>query len=156
MKKLVFAGSLLFVGVVACDRDSSQEVTKSDVAIESATIAVENLITPADISEEAQATMYQTIFDYNQCMQTSRLVSIQQGNSAQQAANDIMSSCETHMDSLEAHLLANNVNQSLVIGMTKKMRSRAARKLMTQGMNQMAAQAMAVENAEQIKATKSE
>lgn len=162
MKKLIFVVSLLLVGVVACDRANEEQVTSSEVATENTVVMVEdaasedNLITPADISEEAQAAMYQTIFDYNQCMQASRLTSTQQGQSVQQAANDMMSSCETHMDSLEAHLLANNVNASLVIGMTKKMRSRAARKLMTQGMNQMAAQAMAVENAEQMKATESE
>ncbi|MBL1320895.1 MAG: hypothetical protein COA63_007515 [Methylophaga sp.] len=112
----------------------------------------ESLITPGDLPEEAQKVMYQTIFDYNQCMMASRLKANQNGQSVQQAANEIMSSCETHMDELKTHLLANNVNEALVMGMTKSMRGRAARKLMTQGMNQMAAQAMAVENAEKMKA----
>ncbi|MFW5427487.1 MAG: hypothetical protein ACKE8G_04815 [Methylophagaceae bacterium] len=160
MKKLTCVLLALLIGAVACDRDASSQATDEATpnveavvnTAETASTADESLITPADISEEAQNVMYQTIFDYNQCMMASRLTSTQDGQSVQQAANDIMSSCETHMDDLAAHLLSYNVNESLVIGMGKKMRSRAARKLMTGGMNQMAAQASAVENAEKMQA----
>jgi len=160
MKKLTFILLALSIGVAACDRDTagqtSDEDTSSVESVENTAVeevvTEQSLITPADISEEAQNVMYQTIFEYNQCMMLSSLNASQQIQQVQQTADDIMSSCETHMDSLEAHLLAHNVNESLVIGMTKKMRSRAARKLMTQGMNQMAAQAAASANAEQMQA----
>jgi hypothetical protein len=150
----------LLVGVVACDNDTAnQQSEQSATQTESVEHTVDNdssneesLLTPADISEEAQAKMYQIIFDYNKCMMLGRLDANQNGQSVQQAANKIMDSCESHMEGLKNHLLANQVNESLVIGMTKKMRSRAARKLMTQGMNQMAAQAAAAANAEEAKA----
>ena len=160
MKKLTWVLLVLLLAVVACDsntenklaEDIQSKVETVENVAETMTDDEESLLTPADMSEEEQTKMYQTIFDYNQCMMTKRLKFTQQGQSAQQTANDIMSSCQTHMDSLETHLLANNVNKSLVIGMTKKMRSRAARKLMTQGMNQMAAQAAAAANAESMQA----
>ena len=154
MKKLTFVLLAILMGVAACDSDTANQATEESTAVE-ATVsseAEESLITPGDLPEEAQNVMYQTIFDYNQCMMASRLTSTQNGQAVQQAADAIMASCETHMDDLEAHLLANNVNEALVMGMTKSMRGRAARKLMTQGMNQMAAQAMAAERAEQMKA----
>lgn len=160
MKKLTFMLLAILMGVVACDNDTANQandesvtsVESVDATAEASSVDEESLITPGDLPEEAQKVMYQTIFDYNQCMMASRLKANQNGQSVQQAANEIMSSCETHMDELKTHLLANNVNEALVMGMTKSMRGRAARKLMTQGMNQMAAQAMAVENAEKMKA----
>jgi uncharacterized protein YcfL len=165
MKKLTFVLLTLLIGVVACDSDTankaieeaatnieSVENNATEVVAETTSAGDESLITPADISEEAQKQMYQFIFDYNQCMMATRLTTTQQSQQVQQTANDIMTSCESHMEALEAHLLANNVNESLVIGMTKKMRSRAARKLMTQSMNQMAAQAAAAANAEKMQA----
>jgi hypothetical protein len=169
MKKLTFIILAIMMGTVACNNNSDQanqdnnsvETAAVETLNAAATSVVKNeseasLRTPADIPEEAQNKMYQIIFDYNKCMMLGRLDANQSGQSVQQAANDIMSSCESHMDSLKTHLLDNKVNESLVIGMTKKMRSRAARKLMTQGMNQMAAQAAAVESAEKMKATEAE
>lgn len=160
MKKLTFVLLALSMAVTACDRDAEEvssniesiENTAIEVAAETTSDSEEALISPADMSEDAQNVMYQIIFDYNQCMMSNRLKFTQQGQSAQQTGNEIMASCETHMDSLQTHLLANDVNESLVIGMTKKMRSRAARQLMTQGMNQMAAQAAAAANADQMEA----
>jgi hypothetical protein len=156
MKKLTFMLLAILMGVAACDSDTANQAMEPTavevIETEASSEAEESLITPGDLPEEAQKVMYQTIFDYNQCMMASRLASTQNGQAVQQAANDIMASCETHMDDLEAHLLANNVNEALVMGMTKSMRGRAARKLMTQGMNQMAAQAMAAESAKQMKA----
>lgn len=167
MKKLTFIILAIMIGTVACDGDSdqlNQDATPVETtAVETTTTETDatvadnevSLITPGDLSEEAQNTMYKTIYEYNQCMMIGRLKANQDGQSVQQAANEIMTSCEGNMDTLKAHLLTNNVNKSLVEGMTKKMRSRAARKLMTQGMNQMAAQAAAVMNAEQAKAAES-
>jgi hypothetical protein len=165
MKKLTFIILAIMIGTVACDSDSDQlsqevnpvETTTAETAI-TETAAADNevsLITPGDLPEEAQNTMYKMLYEYNQCMMIGRLKANQGGQSVQQAADEIMASCEGHMDTLKAHLLAHNVNKSLVEGMTKKMRSRAARKMMTQGMNQMAAQAAAVVNAEEAKAAES-
>jgi len=165
MKKLTFVLLALLVGVVACNQDTASQNSDENMptveAVETASVEIETLtetastteesmITPADLSEEAQNTMYQIIFDYNKCMLASRLTATQNGQSVQQAANDIMSSCESHMDELARFLLSHNVNQPLVAGMTKKMRSRAARKLMMQGMNNMAAQAAAASNADKM------
>lgn len=165
MKKLTFIILAIMIGTVACDGDSDQlsqeanpvETTTAETAITETAVADNevSLITPGDLPEEAQNTMYKTLYEYNQCMMIGRLKANQGGQSVQQAADEIMASCEGHMDTLKAHLLAHNVNKSLVEGMTKKMRSRAARKMMTQGMNQMAAQAAAVVNAEEAKAAES-
>lgn len=111
-----------------------------------------NMHTPADMSEEAQAEMYDFIMEYNQCMMKGRLEATTQPQQVQQAANDILMKCDEVLEQLKTHLLANDVNESLVIGMTHKMRSRGARNLMTKAMNNMAAQAAAVENAEQMNA----
>ncbi len=160
MKKLIVILMALLVAVVACDSDTANQATeqsasKTEVVVQEVDAVADNeesLLTPADLSDEESEKMYQIIFDYNKCMMIGRLDANQAGQSVQQAADAIMASCENHMESLKDHLLANKVNKSLVIGMTKKMRSRAARKLMTQGMNQMAAQAAAVVNAEEAKA----
>ncbi|MFW5451885.1 MAG: hypothetical protein ACKE9I_09815 [Methylophagaceae bacterium] len=162
MKNFYWVAIVLLFGLVACDNSGQETAVIEDMAVDAAVnmddAVIEeasgdtSLITPGDMPEEAQAVLYQTVFDYNQCMMTGRLNANQDGQHVQQAANDIMNSCETHIDSLKELLVANKVNDDLVIGMTKKMRSRAARKLMTQSMNAMQAQAMAVENADQMKA----
>jgi len=113
--------------------------------------AEETLVTPADMSEQAQHKMFGISMDYNKCMMQSRLDASAQQRQVQEAANDILNKCETHLDELNLLLTENNVNADLVVGMTKKMRSRAARELMTKSMNNMAAQASAVINAEKIK-----
>lgn len=115
-------------------------------------VAEETLITPGDMSEDAQHKMFEISMDYNKCMMQSRLDASTQQRQVQEAANEILTKCETHLDELNELLTANNVNHDLVIGMTKKLRSRGARELMTKSMNNMAAQASAVINAEKIKA----
>lgn len=119
-------------------------------------VADEHMITPADMSDEAQSTMHEMSMNYNKCMMQSRLNANNSGQQVQQAANDILTKCETHLEQLKTHLISNHVNEPLAIGMTKKMRSRGARELMTKGMNNMAAQASAVVNAEKIKAEKAQ
>ena len=59
--------------------------------------------------------------------------------------------CENHLDELKTHLTSNGVESSLVEGMAKSMRSKAARQLMTKTMNNYAAQAAAMANAEKLK-----
>jgi hypothetical protein len=111
----------------------------------------QDYITPADLTTEQSNEMYSMITEYNSCMMNSRLQAHPEISSGQAAANQIMESCETHLDSLKLYLTENNVEPSLVEGMAKTMRSRAARKMMTQTMNNMAAQAQAAGNAEKMK-----
>ncbi|MCX4188268.1 hypothetical protein [Methylophaga sp. OBS4] len=113
--------------------------------------AESDLVTPADMSAEAQNQMYNLITEYNGCMMQSRLQTSQDGKQAQQAAQNILQSCESHLDDLKVHLTDNQVETSLVEGMAKTLRSRAARQLMTRTMNNLAAQAAAMQNAEQLK-----
>lgn len=154
MKKLTFVLLAFLIGAVACDSDSANKADSGSVentATEETTSAVdESLITPADISEEAQAEMYNFIMEYNQCMMKGRLEATTHPQQVQQAANDILMKCDEVLEQLKTHLLANNVNEALVIGMTNKMRSRGARNLMTKAMNNMAAQAVAAENAQKM------
>jgi hypothetical protein len=114
--------------------------------------AEENLTTPADLPEAEQNKIFEYHTEYNRCMMNSRLEASTSGQNVKEQANTILVGCEQHLDGLKEFLLSNNVNENLAIGMTKKMRSRAARQLMTKGMNQMAQQAQAVIKAEQIKA----
>ncbi|NOQ82022.1 MAG: hypothetical protein GQ548_05815 [Methylophaga sp.] len=106
-----------------------------------------SMITPADLSEEAQTEMYTAIGEYNKCMMTNRLEYHQQGNNAEEVANKTLTACETHLDTLAATLLANNVNEGLRKGMVMTMRKRAARKLMSAVTQSLAAQAAAAANA---------
>jgi hypothetical protein len=116
-----------------------------------ATLAsAENYVTPADLSEDASHKMYQILTEYNQCMMLGRMNPDVANKSGQEAANLIMQGCEDKLDTLKAHLTANHIEPSLVEGMSKKMRSRAARKLMTSEMNSLAAQAQAYGNAEKV------
>ncbi|MCX4189278.1 hypothetical protein [Methylophaga sp. OBS3] len=103
---------------------------------------------PGDMPAEAQQQMSAHITGYNKCMMESRLRASQNGQDAQQNADEIMSSCETHLDELEALLAENEVDENLTQGMKKSLRSRAARQLMARTMNNLAAQAAAASNAE--------
>lgn len=130
MSKIVFSAAILAFSSMAMAQD---------------------YITPADLSVEQSNEMYSMITQYNSCMMQSRLQAHPEITSGQAAANQIMESCEPHLDKLKLHLTDNNVEPSLVEGMAKTMRSRAARKMMTQTMNNMAAQAQAAGNAEKMK-----
>lgn len=111
----------------------------------------QDYVTPADLSEQASDKMYSILTQYNSCMMQGRLEAYPEIESGQVAADQIMQNCETHLDNLKLHLTENNVEPALVEGMTKKMRSRAARQLMTKTMNNLAAQAQAAGNAEKMK-----
>jgi hypothetical protein len=108
-------------------------------------------VTPDEMTEDAQAKMYSIITDYNKCMMQNRLQPNIAGENPQQTAQNIMQSCEAHLDTLKAHLTENQIGTPLAEGMVKKMRSHAARHLMTATMNNLAAQAAAVQNAEKMK-----
>lgn len=118
----------------------------------SAMVSAETYITPADLSDEDNNAMYTHVMKYNQCMMQGRLNPEIEGKSGQDAANFVLQSCESKLDDLKAFLTAKNIEPALVEGMSKKMRSRAARHLMTDTMNKMAAQAQAYGNAETVSA----
>ena len=112
-----------------------------------AVFAEENLITPADMSEAAQSEMYAAITEYNKCMMQNRLEYHQQGVKVAQVADKTLQACEPHLDTLEAVLVKNNVNEGLTKNMVGSMRSKAAHKLMAAVMQSMASQAAAAANA---------
>ena len=120
-------------------------------SVVSATAMAEgNMITPVDMSEEAQNAMYTTITDYNRCMMQNRLEYHQQGVQVAQVADKTLFACEPHLDSLDKVLATNNVNDGLRENMVKTMRSRAATKLMAAVMQSMAGQAAAMANPEAV------
>lgn len=106
--------------------------------------------TPGDMPAEAQQAMSGHLMGYNKCMMESRLSTSKSGKDAQQHADEIMSGCETHLDSLDELLTENEVDAHLIAGMKKSMRSRAARQLMARTMNNLAAQAAAASNADNM------
>jgi len=130
--------------VTATDDAVAEEIVMGEEAVTEESIS---MITPADMSEEAQSEMYDSIMEYNKCMMQNRLEYHQQGNNAEQVANKTMAACENHLDTLAATLLANNVNEDLRKGMVMTMRKRAARKLMSAVTQSLAGQAAAAANA---------
>ncbi|ODN67495.1 MULTISPECIES: hypothetical protein [Methylophaga] len=114
----------------------------------SAVMAEESMLTPGDMPQEAINEMTNNITAYNKCMMESRLNANKSGQDATQNADDILQSCEPQLDELKQLLTDNNVNPGLTEGMARTLRSKAARQLMGQAMNNMAAQAAAMENME--------
>ncbi len=117
----------------------------------SSVVFAQEYVTPADMSDEAQTKMYSILTDYNKCMMQGHLKISHKAETPQQAAEEVMQSCESHLDELKSHLTSNGVEKGLVEGMAKSMRSKAARQLMTKTMNNYAAQAAAMANAEKLK-----
>lgn len=113
----------------------------------SSVITANEPVTPADMPTAEQNKMYSIITDYNKCMMQSHLRHSQSGKNVQANAQEIMDGCESNIDSLKTLLTDNAVNPALVAGMAKSLRSKAARHLMARAMNNMAAQAAALDNA---------
>lgn len=111
-------------------------------------LAEENYRTPGDLSEDQLQEMSDLVTDYNKCMMQGRLENSREGRLVQENANKIMQSCESDLDKFGAFLAEHDINEQLAAGMQKKMRSRAARQLMTNRMNNLADQAQAAENAQ--------
>jgi hypothetical protein len=111
-------------------------------------MAEESILTPWEMPQEAVNEMTTNITAYNKCMMQSRLNANKSGQEVTQNADDILQSCEPQLDELKELLTANNVNPGLTEGMARSLRSKAARQLMGQAMNNMAAQAAAMENME--------
>ena len=114
-------------------------------------MAEESILTPWDMPQEAINEMTTNITAYNKCMMQSRLNANKTGKDATKNADEILQSCEPKLDELKELLTANNVNPGLTEGMARSLRSKAARQLMGQAMNNMAAQAAAMENVEKSK-----
>jgi hypothetical protein len=129
MNKLIFSAALMAVSTMAAAQDYK---------------------TPADLTDEQSNEMFSYVTEYNTCMMQGRLDPAIEGKSIQDAANLLMDKCETHLDDLKTFLTKNEIAEPLVEGMAKKMRSRAARHLMSGAMNNMAAQAQAAGNADKM------
>lgn len=108
-----------------------------------------NTRTMADLPDEAMTQLNTLFTDYSRCMQETQLQATSSGQQAQQNADDILQVCEAHLDTAKTLMIDNDISEGLAIGMTNNMRSRSARQLMARSMNSMAAQAAAMENAEQ-------
>lgn len=108
--------------------------------------------TPGDLNDNQRQQMSDLVMAYNQCMMQGRLENSQEGMVVQERANEIMQSCEPDLDKFSAFLAKHDIHEGLAEGMTKRMRSRAARQLMTNRMNNLASQAQAAENAEKQQA----
>ena len=156
MKNIVFVVLLIAViasGYAYINKTNDQvDVVSSETEVMTASVAVEtdNLVTPSDMSEEAQREMYSAIAEYNKCMLQNRLEYHQQGVQVANIADKTLQICEPHLDDLAAVLEKNNVNLGLKENMVKTMRSRAVRKLMAAVMQSMASQAVAAANAQAV------
>ena len=142
---------LLFIVIVIGLLVMNSPVMKTEEATSSEDVAVEavadNMITPTDMSEEAQSEMFGSIMGYNQCMMQNRLEYHQAGIQVASVADKTLQICEPHLDTLREILTVNNVNEGLRDTMVSTMRSRAARKLRAAVMQSMAGQAAAASNA---------
>lgn len=156
MKNIVFVVLLIAViasGYAYINKTNDQvDVVSSETEVMTASVAVEtdNLVTPSDMSEEAQREMYSAIAEYNKCMLQNRLEYHQQGVQVANIADKTLQICEPHLDDLAAVLEKNNVNLGLKENMVKTMRSKAVRKLMAAVMQSMASQAAAAANAQAV------
>jgi hypothetical protein len=106
-----------------------------------------NMITPADMSEEAQHEMYSVMMAYNKCMMQDKPEYHQPNIRAEDIAGKTLAGCEPNLDELRVVLETNNVNAELSEGMLKTVRQRSTRKLMSAVMQSQAAQMMANEAA---------
>ncbi|PHS68995.1 MAG: hypothetical protein COB23_07715 [Methylophaga sp.] len=136
------------VSAVPESTNTSTDTSPAVEADDNTSAPADSMITPVDMSEEAQTEMYNTINDYNQCMMKNRLEYHQQGIKVANVADKTLAACEPHLDSLAEVLLRNNVNEGLSKKMVHTMRSRAARRLMSAVMQSMAGQAAAMANAQ--------
>lgn len=106
-----------------------------------------NMITPADMSQEAQDEMYSVMMSYNKCMMQDKPEYHQPKMRAEDIAGQTLAGCEPNLDALRVVLETNNVNADLTEGMLKTVRQRSTRKLMSAVMQSQAAQMMANEAA---------
>jgi signal recognition particle GTPase len=101
-----------------------------------------SMITPADMSEEAQQEMYASMMEYNKCMMQDKPEYHLENVRAEDVAGATLEACEPHLDTLIEILTVNDVNMDLREGMIKTVRQRSTRKLMSAVMQSQAAQIM--------------
>jgi len=123
---------------------SSVEETISEETVTPASDGT-NMITPADMSEEAQHEMYTLMMEYNKCMMQDKPEYHQENVRAEDIAGQTLAACEPSLDSLKLVLETNQVNADLSEGMVKTVRQRSVRKLMSAVMQSQAATLMAHE-----------
>jgi hypothetical protein len=128
---------------------ANNEVATADETSVEGTVTEEtgdtNMITPTDMSEEAQHEMYSAMMAYNKCMMLNRPEYHQPNIRAEDIAGQTLAACEPNLDALRVVLEANNVNSGLTDGMLKTVRQKSTRKLMSTVMQSQAAQMMANE-----------
>ncbi|MDO7597604.1 MAG: hypothetical protein MUQ51_00170 [Pseudomonadota bacterium] len=128
---------------------ANNEVATADETSVEGTVTEEtgdtNMITPTDMSEEAQHKMYSAMMAYNKCMMLNRPEYHQPNIRAEDIAGQTLAACEPNLDALRVVLEANNVNSGLTDGMLKTVRQKSTRKLMSTVMQSQAAQMMANE-----------
>lgn len=104
-----------------------------------------NMITPADMPEDAQHEMYKAMMDYNKCMMQDKPEYHDDKTKIEDIAGKTLAECEPNLDALTAVLEKNNVNADLREGMAKTVRQRTVRKLMSAVMQAQAATLMSHE-----------
>jgi hypothetical protein len=143
------------VAVVEEVNVANNEVATADETIVEETVTEEtvspvtestNMMTPADMSEEAQQEMYFVMMAYNKCMMQDKPEYHQPKIRAEDIAGQTLAGCEPNLDALRVVLETNNVNSDLTDGMLKTVRQKSTRKLMSAVMQSQAAQMMADES----------
>tara|TARA_R110001606_G_scaffold395664_2_gene568487 strand:- start:100897 stop:101424 length:528 start_codon:yes stop_codon:yes gene_type:complete len=141
-------GAVAVVEEVTTSAENEEMVTIDESTLEE-TVTPEsvdtNMITPADMSEEAQHEMYTSMMDYNKCMMQNKPEYHQENMRAEDIAGKTLAACEPNLDTLRVILETNNVNTDLREGMIKTVRQRSTRKLMSVVMQSQAASMMAHE-----------
>ena len=128
--------------IVNAAEDTDTEASAEATLEEAVTADEGNLMTPADMSEEAQTEMYGFMMEYNKCMMTNRAEYHQNDITVEDAAGITFEECAPTLDSLKAVLATNGVNKGLQEGMVKTLEQRASRKLMSAIMQSKAAASM--------------
>jgi len=144
MNKFVFLVLMVSMFVAGCSDDTTSTEAETEAEV--------NMITPADMSEQAQNEMYGAMVEYNKCVILNRPEYHQPGAKIVEVADKTLAECEIHLDTLKEVLTKNNVNEGLREGMVKTIRTRSARKLMSILMQSMVGQAAAAENAKAMPA----
>lgn len=154
MKNLIFVVLIAIAGIAGYDFMNKPAENVEPIATETTEVITEqsvekavkadenNLKTPADMSEEAQAEMYGFMMGYNKCMMTNRAEYHESNIAIEEAAGLTFEECAPILDSLKAVLAANGVNRGLQEGMSKTLAQRASRKLMSAIMQSKAAASM--------------
>ncbi len=120
---------------------TEQTMDKMAPASDAAKMTQDKLTTPADMPKAAQEKMMHKIVNYQKCMLRRRPEYMNGQAKMTDMVDKTIQLCEPELTALDAVLQANHVNENLRKKMVHTMRSKAARKLMSNVMKSMAAQA---------------